>query len=341
MRRLCGKIPCSMRQVSRDHKHWCKPSFPRAASLLICLACLMGSPCMIRQSSYADTIWLRSGTKYNNATVIEETDTKLVLQLPGGKTITVPRSAVVGRIVDTKTRRELEPGKRSTKLKSETNRVRPKRRTFTRFGWRSIHAFRNADGTPIITNIPAKYDAQYEEVLTELEHITLYRPGDVRTSQLLKRALSQETRASDERRRYSVRLRREFDELIEEFIIYYSDEYGVPPELVMAVIKAESNFNPKAVSSKGAQGLMQLMPRTAAAMGITDCFDPGQNIGGGTQYLSKLLKMFGDEELAVAAYNAGPGRVRQYGGIPPYRETREYVARVFRHRDRYARQMGS
>ena len=81
---------------------------------------------------------------------------------------------------------------------------------------------------------------------------------------------------------------------------------------------------------------MQLMPRTAAAMGIKDPFNPEENIAGGTQYLSKLLKMFGNERLAVAAYNAGPGRVKRYGGVPPYRETRQYVDRVFRHVDIYA-----
>lgn len=111
---------------------------------------------------------------------------------------------------------------------------------------------------------------------------------------------------------------------------------GVDVSLLRAVIHAESAFNPMAVSNKGAQGLMQLMPGTAGDLGVTDAFDATQNIGGGARYLAQLLKDFnGNTQLATAAYNAGEGAVQKYGGVPPYDETQVYVQRVEQLRDRY------
>ena len=101
------------------------------------------------------------------------------------------------------------------------------------------------------------------------------------------------------------------------------------PELVASVIAVESNFNPNAVSWKSARGLMQLMPETAARFGVTNVFDPAQNIDAGTRYLKELLLRYnGDLALALAAYNAGPERVTQFRAAPPYRETQNYIRRV-------------
>jgi len=118
---------------------------------------------------------------------------------------------------------------------------------------------------------------------------------------------------------------------LEEVIDPAASKYGVARELVAAVIWAESSGDANAVSSRGARGLMQLMPETAKELGVTRILDPRENVDGGTKYLKQMLDAHeGDVSLALAAYNAGPEAVRRYGGIPPYRETREYVGRVMR-----------
>jgi soluble lytic murein transglycosylase-like protein len=106
--------------------------------------------------------------------------------------------------------------------------------------------------------------------------------------------------------------------------------YEVSPELVDSVIQVESNYNPHAISPKGAQGLMQLMPATARRFGVKNTFDPKDNIEGGVRYLKFLQETFKDERLAIAAYNAGEGAVQKYGNVPPYQETMSYVANVGR-----------
>src|SRR5437868_9873938 len=118
---------------------------------------------------------------------------------------------------------------------------------------------------------------------------------------------------------------------LNEVISTISARHHLDPDLINSVIHAESGFNPRAVSPKGARGLMQLMPQTASELGISNSFDPSANVEGGTRYLSELLQRYNFDLIkALAAYNAGPHRVEQYRGVPPYYETRTYVARIIR-----------
>ena len=121
------------------------------------------------------------------------------------------------------------------------------------------------------------------------------------------------------------------DPLFRNLIAEAASRYGVDAELITSVIAAESNFDPKAVSRKNARGLMQLLPETAARFGVKDIFDPKENIDAGTRYLRELLQMYNNDlTLTLAAYNAGPERIQQYGRVPPFTETVTYVRRVKR-----------
>lgn len=164
-----------------------------------------------------------------------------------------------------------------------------------------IYSWRDADGR-LVLSTTARAGAAVQT------YAVVNAPGGIRT-----------TRSATSRRAQQ----------FEAVILQHASANNVRPDLVRAVIQAESAFNPLARSHKGAMGLMQLMPATAAELGVTDPYDPEQNIRGGVTYLrSLLLKYSNNEELALAAYNAGPGAVQKYGAVPPYRETREYIARI-------------
>ena len=116
---------------------------------------------------------------------------------------------------------------------------------------------------------------------------------------------------------------------IDDFVNAAGLKHGIDPDLIQSVIRAESGFNPKAVSRKGAKGLMQLMPATASKLGVANSHDPAANVDGGTQYLRELLERYNNDLVkALAAYNAGPERVEKYKGVPPYRETYAYISRI-------------
>jgi soluble lytic murein transglycosylase-like protein len=121
-----------------------------------------------------------------------------------------------------------------------------------------------------------------------------------------------------------------------------ADRHGIEPAMIKAIIMAESSFDPKAVSNRGALGLMQLMPQTAESLGVADAFDPGNNIDAGARYLRQLLNHFrGDIELALAAYNAGIQNVLNHRGIPPYKATQSYVEKVLTYYEHYKRMVTS
>ena len=132
------------------------------------------------------------------------------------------------------------------------------------------------------------------------------------------------------------------ERLLHPIVMQTASRHQVDPALVKAIIMAESGYNTRAISKKGAKGLMQLMPATAQSLGVEDIFNPKQNISGGVRYFKKLVAQFdGDVELALAAYNAGSKNVRYYQGIPPFKSTRYYIKKVFKYYRIYKDQMNS
>lgn len=173
--------------------------------------------------------------------------------------------------------------------------------------------FMNRDGVAIMTNKPEEFRGREEYVEVTIHYDPIAVPKQFREAPTQGRgALGGNT--------------------IDDMIAYYADRYRLDASLVYAIIKVESDGNQYAVSSAGARGLMQLMPGTAREMGVNDIFDPAENIAGGTQYLSKLLNLYeGNLTLALAGYNAGPGNVKKYGGVPPFKETQNYIRMVQRY----------
>jgi hypothetical protein len=175
--------------------------------------------------------------------------------------------------------------------------------------WADVYRYLDENGVVHFTNVPT--DSKYQLFLKE------YHKD--RSSQPSKGIGKTFSKTSQMDRTFFLR------DHIEEA----SQQYGVDPKLIQAVIHVESNFDPQAVSPKGAQGLMQLMPQTARELQVYDPFSPRDNIVGGARYLRYLLNLFNqDVSLALAAYNAGPEKVNLYHGIPPYLETKTYVQKV-------------
>jgi soluble lytic murein transglycosylase-like protein len=174
-----------------------------------------------------------------------------------------------------------------------------------------IYVIRESDGTIRFTNKPPSTDLPAEVFTARAGRVSYYSPS--RTRGLRRAQLN----------RY------------DDAIMRAAEENSVDPALIKAVIHAESAFNPRAVSPKGALGLMQLMPGTARMMGVPNAFVPEHNIDGGTRYLAQLIRRHGRVDHALAAYNAGDVPVQRYNGIPPYAETRNYVRRVLQLKKQY------
>lgn len=137
----------------------------------------------------------------------------------------------------------------------------------------------------------------------------------------------------------SIRVKKE-EGLFHPIILEAADRYDVDLALIKAIIMVESSYNPNAISRRGAKGLMQLMPKTAEALGVGDSFNPEHNINAGVRYFKKLLDQFdGDVKLALAAYNAGSRKVKKHNGVPPFKATRCYIEKVFKYHQYYKKQM--
>jgi soluble lytic murein transglycosylase-like protein len=199
---------------------------------------------------------------------------------------------------------------------------------------------------PVISK--SRFRPRLESAATQLKNATTSQFAEPQTrptiqKDILKSRLpcAQKIKAADSTEESEIRIDSQAADLteqqiIEKKVLKAAEKYNLPPELIKAVIRAESNFEVQAVSSAGAQGLMQLMPTTAKELGVNNPFDIEQNIDGGAKYLRMMLDRFGGSlRKALAAYNAGPGTVSKYAGQVPYPETRQYVQRVLR----FSRQM--
>jgi len=199
----------------------------------------------------------------------------------------------------------------------------------------------------IVTIVMGGFFALPKEVQVQTQNLTDEVLGEmviVEPSQAAMEAevaLINKKRGNDENR-LSSRIMLHSDRLFDPIIFQAASRHHVEPALVKAIIMAESGYNSKATSNKGARGLMQLMPATAEMLGVEDYYHPEDNINAGVKYFKQLLNQFDDDvELALAAYNAGSGRVREYQGVPPYKATQEYIKKVFEYYEFYKEQMSS
>ena len=224
-----------------------------------------------------------------------------------------PRNAAI-EFDDTVSKNGVRAVQSNDRVLQFTNR--PKRMSSPTSGRK---VYMGKDGVPIMTNRPENFRGreEYVEVVLHYDLIEVpvrFRPAPTRS----KRPPSASS--------------------VDEIIEYYAKRHRVDKGLVYAIIKVESDGNQYAVSSAGARGLMQLMPGTALEMGVKDIFDPAENVAGGTQYLSKLLSLYkGNTSMALAGYNAGPGNVKKYGGVPPFEETQNYIRLVQQYQRWYKR----
>ncbi len=290
------------------------------AVLALCMASAIAF--CVSRTSVADTLHMKDGVILRDVQVLRETGDSILIKNPTGPTAYIKKHNIKRHVRDKKQDTGFGGG-----IPEEIAKPPQSSGKSISLPSSKIVVFKDKTGKWIYTNRPEEYleaglvphDLRFDPIKTywQSRQRLLARQGVAR-------------RSPGPRSRDSIVPTT--PEELDELITFHAQANGLPPSLVTAVIKAESNFNQYAVSSCGARGYMQLMPGTASEMGVRNIFDPDENIAGGTQYLAKMRELFpGDMRLALAAYNAGPENVKKYRGVPPFKETRKYVERVMRY----------